>query len=56
MKDRKNGSNNYVDDGLRKGFSGVPDRNQPKRYTLTLLRENGQYEPMTEEELNQFEQ
>lgn len=34
----------------------MPERRQSKRYVLTVLRENGQYEPLTEEELDRFEQ
>lgn len=35
------GSNTLADDNLRKGLSGIPEKNQPKRYVLTVLRENG---------------
>ena len=34
--------------------AGVPERKVAKRYVLTVLK-NGVYEPMTNDEMNQFE-
>lgn len=35
--------------------NAMPEKKQAKRYVLTVLKENGSYEALTEEELDRFE-
>lgn len=59
MKEKKQASSGQQleGNGKKPGYGAtLNDKKQTRRYVLTVLKENGQYEQLTEEELDMFEQ